>query len=95
MAEVYANLIRRGRKTIEQVPEHLRRRSQGHSRGGRQRMSRLREFALKILLRKEKGIMAVIYATLIVKGKKTLDQVPALIRKQVEEILKDLEVEVE
>ena len=55
-------------------------------------MSRLREFALKILLRKEKGI---IYATLIVKGKKTLDQVPALIRKQVEEILKDLEVEVE
>lgn len=24
MAEVYANLIRRGRKTIEQVPEHLR-----------------------------------------------------------------------
>lgn len=45
-------------------------------------MSRLREFALKIiLLRKEKGIMAVIYATLIVKGKKTLDQVPALIRK--------------
>ena len=55
----------------------------------------LREFALKILLRKEKGIMAVIYATLIVKGKKTLDQVPALIRKQVEEILKDLEVEVE
>lgn len=58
-------------------------------------MSRLREFALKKLLRKEKGIMAVIYATLIVKGKKTLDQVPALIRKQVEEILKDLEVEVE
>lgn len=31
----------------------------------------------------------------LVKGKKTLDQVPALIRKQVEEILKDLEVEVE
>lgn len=53
-------------------------------------MSRFREFALQILLRKEKGIMAV-----IVKGKKTLDQVPALIRKQVEEILKDLEVEVE
>lgn len=24
MAEVYANLIRRGRKPIEQVPEHLR-----------------------------------------------------------------------
>lgn len=32
--------------------------------------------------------MAVIYATLIVKGKETLDQVPALIRKQVEEMRK-------
>ena len=38
--------------------------------------------------------MAIIYATLIIKGKKTLAQVPALLRKQVEEILKDLEVEV-
>ena len=34
------------------------------------------------------------YATLIVKGKKTIDQVPSLIRKQVEEILADLEVTV-
>lgn len=56
-------------------------------------MSRLREFLLKILLRKEAYTMAVVYATLIVKGKKTLAQVPALIRKQVEEILADLEVE--
>ncbi len=39
--------------------------------------------------------MAVIYATLIVKGKKTLDQVPALIRGQVKEILSDLEVPME
>ena len=38
--------------------------------------------------------MAIIYATLIIKGKKSLNQVPALLRKQVEEILKDLEVEV-
>lgn len=38
--------------------------------------------------------MAIIYATLIIKGKKTLNQVPALLRKQVEEILKDLEVEI-
>ena len=95
MAEVYANLIRRGAENHRAGARAPAGRSQGHSRGGRQRMSRLREFALKILLRKEKGIMAVIYATLIVKGKKTLDQVPALIRKQVEEILKDLEVEVE
>lgn len=57
-------------------------------------MSVIREFLLKILLRKEAYIMAVVYATLIVKGKKTLAQVPALIREQVKEILNDLEVEV-
>lgn len=38
--------------------------------------------------------MAVIYATLIVKGKKTVEQVPALIREQVKEILVDLEIEI-
>ena len=58
-------------------------------------MSSLRLFLLSILLRKEAATMAVVYATLIVKGKKTLNQVPALIRKQVEEILADLEVTVE
>lgn len=57
-------------------------------------MSKLREWLLKILLRKEVPDMAVVYATLIVKGKKTLDQVPPLLKKQVEEILTDLEVEV-
>ena len=31
--------------------------------------------------------MAIVYATLIVKGLKTIDQVPGLIRSQVEEIL--------
>lgn len=36
--------------------------------------------------------MAVIYATLIVKGKKSIDQVPEKIREQVKEILVDLEV---
>lgn len=39
--------------------------------------------------------MAVIYATLIVKGKKTLAQVPAVIREEVKQILVDLEVPVE
>ena len=58
-------------------------------------MSLIRELLLKILLRKEVQVMAVVYATLIVKGKKTLDQVPALIRNQVEEILIDLEVVIE
>ena len=58
-------------------------------------MSRLREFILKISLGKEVKVMAVIYATLIVKGKKTLAQVPAIIKPQVIEILKDLEIEIE
>ena len=39
--------------------------------------------------------MAVVYATLIVKGKKTLNQVPAMLRDQVKEILADLEVPME
>ena len=32
--------------------------------------------------------------TLIIKGRKTIDQVPAIIRDEVKQILKDLEVEV-
>jgi len=57
-------------------------------------MCKLRELLLYILLRKEVQEMAVVYATLIVKGRKTLDQVPALIKEQVEAILADLEVTV-
>ena len=36
--------------------------------------------------------MAMVYATLIIKGKKTIDDVPTVIRPQVIQILKDLEV---
>lgn len=57
-------------------------------------MSVLRELMLKILLKKEVDVMAVVYATLIIKGRKTIDQVPAIIRDEVRQILKDLEVEV-
>ena len=57
-------------------------------------MSRLREWLLKVLLRKEVQTMAVVYATLIVKGKKTLEQVPAKLREEVEGILDALEVKV-
>lgn len=57
-------------------------------------MSAVRWFLLKILLRREVKDMAIVYATLIVKGKKTIEQVPSIIRSQVEEILADLEVEV-
>ena len=37
--------------------------------------------------------MAVIYATLIIKGKKTFAQVPVKIQEQVREVLIDLECE--
>ena len=52
-----------------------------------------RLFLLAILLRKEVAMLAVVYATLIIKGKKTLEQVPAMLREQVREILTDLEVQ--
>ena len=39
--------------------------------------------------------MAMVYATLIIKGKRTLASVPALIKPQVIEILADLEVEID
>ncbi len=57
-------------------------------------MGKFRELLLKILLRKEVQTMAVVYATLIVKGKKTLEQVPAKLREEVEDILEALEVKV-
>lgn len=39
-------------------------------------MSILRELMLKILLRKEVDVMAVVYATLIIKGRKTITATP-------------------
>ena len=57
-------------------------------------MSRLKTWALKLLLGKGVEDMAVVYATLIIKGKKTLEQVPAILQEQVKHILTDLEVEV-
>lgn len=48
---------------------------------------------LIFMSRKEKGVMAVIYATLIVKGKKTYKQVPDKIKPQVKQVLIDLECE--
>nr|UWD71745.1 MAG: hypothetical protein [Bacteriophage sp.] len=47
---------------------------------------------LKTILRKEVTVMAVIYATLIIKGKKTFAEVPAVLKDKVKEILIDLEV---
>lgn len=36
--------------------------------------------------------MAVVYATLIVKGKKTLEQVPTRLKDDVQELLEALEI---
>lgn len=45
----------------------------------------------KILFRKDVAQMAVVYATLIIKGKKSFADVPVLIKEQVREVLIDLE----
>ena len=55
-------------------------------------MSLIRELLLKILLRKEVQVMAVVYATLIGTGKKTHEQVPPVSRDEVRQVLVDLEV---
>ncbi len=54
-------------------------------------MNSLRIFLLKILLRKEVLEMAVVYATLIVKGKKTFAQVPDKLKAEVKDILISLD----
>lgn len=51
----------------------------------------LSQIIIKILFRKDVNDMAVVYATLIVKGKKTYADVPDRIKEQVKEILIDLD----
>jgi len=46
---------------------------------------------IKILFRKDVNTMAVIYATLIIKGKKTFADVPEKIKDKVKEVLIDLD----
>ena len=55
-------------------------------------MQKLRIRIAFYLLRREVEEMAVVYATLIIKGKKTIEQVPGLIREQVKEILVDIDL---
>lgn len=50
-------------------------------------------FILKLLFRKEIDIMALVYVSLIIKGKRTYASVPNTIKNQVKEILIDLELE--
>ena len=54
---------------------------------------RIRLFLIRLLLGKEVEIMAAVYATLIVKGLRTFESVPALVQDQVKEILVALALE--
>lgn len=49
------------------------------------------QFIIKILFRKDVESMAVIYATLIIKGKKTFADVPEKIKDKVKVVLIDLD----
>ena len=49
------------------------------------------QFIIKILFRKDVESMAVIYANLIIKGKKTFADVPEKIKDKVKEVLIDLD----
>lgn len=49
------------------------------------------QFIIKILFRKDVESMAMIYATLIIKGKKTFADVPEKIKDKVKEVLIDLD----
>lgn len=46
---------------------------------------------IKLFLRKDVATMAVVYATIIVKGKKNFADVPDRIKEQVKQVLIDLD----
>ena len=52
----------------------------------------LLEVLLYFILGKGVDNMAIAYALLIIKGKKTYDDVPAKLKEQVKEVLVDMEV---
>ena len=91
MAQIYATLIRKGLKTIDDVPKNLKKAVQKILDEDKEQPMLL-NIILKTILRKEVRAMAVIYATLIVKGKKTINDVPMVIREQVKQILIDLDL---
>lgn len=51
----------------------------------------LYQLIINILFRKDVKTMAIIYATLIIKGKKTFADVPDKIKEKVREVLTDLD----
>lgn len=56
-------------------------------------LRRVVNWMLFFITREELETMAVVYATLIIKGKKTFADVPEKIKDQVREVLIDLECE--
>lgn len=56
-------------------------------------MKMVKWILFNIILRKEVQVMAVVYATLIIKGRKTFAQVPEKLKARVKEILIDLDCE--
>ena len=55
-------------------------------------MTAVRSWLINLLIGKEvKEMIAVIYASLIIKGRKKFSDVPASIREQVKQILIDLD----
>ena len=55
-------------------------------------LCRIKLFILRLILRKEEQTMAEVYATLIIKGVKTFDQVPAIIQSKVKAVLEALDL---
>lgn len=49
-------------------------------------------FNIYLITRKETETMAIIYAQLIIKGKKTIKDVPARIKNKVKEVLIDMDL---
>ena len=56
-------------------------------------MRTLLRWVLFLLLGKEVNEMAIIYVTLIIKGRKTFAQVPEVIKEDVRQVLIDLDCE--
>lgn len=55
--------------------------------------SLISNLSIYLYRRKKELDMAVVYATLIINGKKTINDVPALLKEQVIEVLLDLGLE--
>lgn len=55
-------------------------------------LCRIKLFILRLLLRREEEQMAEVYATLIIKGVRTFEQVPTIIQPKVKAVLEALDI---